>query len=53
MLKEKIKMLKKILACLNEIFQETTIQKEAMIYTNDPQSEFKNKYMIKSSTLFK
>lgn len=53
MLKEKIKTLKKILACLDEIFQETTIQKEAIIYTNDTQSEFKNKYTIKSSALFK
>ena len=36
-------MLKKILACVDEIFQETKIQKEAIIYTNDQQSEFKNK----------
>lgn len=36
-------MLKKILACLDEIFQETTIQKEAIIYTKNPQSEFKDK----------
>ena len=36
-----------ILACLGENFQDKRIQKETIIYTNNPQNEFKNKYMIK------
>ena len=36
-----------ILACLEEIFEEATIQKAEITFSDGPQTYFKNKYMIK------